>query len=114
MHAKPEVVKMACEVVLVLGLTYSTSISSLYSEAGLLMVMRRSKGRPLSKPRFFHLMLPVGRAAPVVSVVSVGMIQPVRTVSKASVHSISTAGLVVMEKSMVTTALPHTGGGGDG
>ena len=102
MQTKPEVVKTACEVVFVIGVTYSTGISSLYSEAGLLTVTRRSKGWPLLKPRFFHRMLPDGKAAPVVSVVSTGIIKSVRTVSKASVHSIATAGLVVEEKSIVT------------
>ena len=115
-QAKPVVVKMACEVVTATGFWYSMTINSLYNEAGLLTVMSRSKAWPLSVPRFFHRMLPDGRAAPVVSVVSVGMICPECSAPWASTHSMETAGLEVEEKSIVTRLFTQDGlvGGCDG
>jgi hypothetical protein len=92
-----------------IGFWYSTASSSLYHEARLLTVMRRSKEKPPSEPRFFHRILPVGRAAPVVSVERVGIIWPECTASYASTHSMETAGLVMEEKSTVTAFFTQDG-----
>ena len=62
---------------------------------------------PPSVPRFFQRMLPEGSAAPVVSVVRVGISWPVCVTPKASVHSMEAAGLVVDEKSMATPERLH-------
>ena len=108
-HANPAEVNTACEVVDDAGFWYSTARNSLYKEAGLLTVMRRSKEKPLSVPRFFQRMLPAGRAAPVASVVRGGITCPVLVWSLAPVHSIATAGLVIEEKSMTTAFFTHDG-----
>ena len=67
-------------------------------------MMRRSNAILLlsTRPRFFQRMLPVGKAAPVVSVVAMGIRLPLRLMAFASVHSMATAGLVTDEKSMLT------------
>jgi hypothetical protein len=106
-HTKPDEVSRACDVLVLKGVTYATSTSSLYSEGSALTLTSRSNALPLSVPTRLHRMLPPGSAAPVVSVVWRGIIVPVEVAPSAPVHSMATAGLVMDEKSTRTPPSPQ-------